>query len=106
MQDYKPYGYLYKHISEPAWLKACFVCMVPAGKKLVLRSGDPSTTTDTIYLRYSITDDPGQTQRRQEEFEEQFNWDGVDREVEIIVGDGEGDTGGKFKIKTKEADLD
>jgi hypothetical protein len=106
MDNYKPYAYLYKHVSEPAWLKSCFVVMIPAGEKLVLRSGDPSTVGDQVFIRYSIAEDSSQTQRRQEYFENQFSWNGNDCEVEVLVGDGSSTGGGRTTIKSQDAELD
>ena len=105
MNNYKPYSYLYKHIDEPTWLKSCFVVMVPEGKKLTLRSGDPYKDVDKIFIRYSIENDPNQRNRRQEEYNHQIDWNGKPCEVEIVVGSGSGDGGGKVVTNTEDAEL-
>ena len=88
MNNYKPYSYLYKRTMEPAKLKSCFVVMVPAGKKITLRSGDPYTNGSETKIRYDVSNDSTQLRDRQEEHEHEFAWDGNSHSVivEIIEG--------------------
>lgn len=93
MNNYKPYSYLYKHNSDPSTLKSCFIVQIPAGKKITVQSGDPTTNGNTTFIRYSIEDDPS-TSIRKEEHEHVFNWNGKTHEVQVIIGSGSGDGGG------------
>ncbi len=88
MNNYKPYSYLYKRTSEPAKLKSCFVVIVPVGKKITLRSGDPYTNGSETKIRYDISSDPSQARSRQEEYENEFNWDGNTHNVIVQVING------------------
>ncbi len=106
MNNYKPYAYLYKHEAEPAELRSRFITQIPAGKKLTLHSGDPSTVGNKTYIRYSIEDDPGQTQSRKEEFENEFSWDGKSHDVEVIIGSGSADGGGETVLGSDDGELD
>jgi len=106
MNNYKPYAYLYKNTSDNAKLKSCFFTQIPAGKKLTLHSGDPSTVGSKTYIRYNIEDDPGQTQSRKEEFENEFSWDGKSHDVEVTIGSGSGDDGGKNVTSSDDGELD
>ncbi|MEZ5082409.1 MAG: hypothetical protein R2750_02995 [Bacteroidales bacterium] len=107
MKNYKPYAYLYINDDEdPQTLISCFIAQIPAGKKLTLRSGDPSTVGSKTTIRYSIEADAGQTQSRKEEFENEFAWDGNTHEVEVIIGSGSGDGGGKNITSSEYAELD
>jgi hypothetical protein len=106
MNNYKPYAYLYKNEGKPAELRSRFITQIPAGKKLTLHSGDPSTVGSKTYIRYSIEDDASQTQSRNEEFENEFSWDGKSHEVEVTIGSGSGDDGGKTVMSSDHAELD
>jgi hypothetical protein len=106
MNNYKPYSYLYKNINDPEKLKSCYVVMVPVGKKLTLRSGDPSTVGRKTTIKYNIETDASKTTRRQNEYNHEFDWDGNSHDVEVIVGDGSGDTGGKTVMGSDYAELD
>lgn len=107
MNNYKPYSYLYKNSqSDPKLLKSCFITQIPVGKKLTLRSGDPSTVGSKTFIRYTIEDDAGQAGRRKEEFENEFEWDGNSHEVQVTVGSGSGDGGGETVMCSDDAELD
>lgn len=106
MNNYKPYAYLYKNEAEPATLRSRFITQISAEKKLTLQTGDPSTVGSKTYIRYSIEDDPGQTQSRNEEFENEFSWDGKSHEVEVVIGSGSGDDGGKTVLGSDYGELD
>lgn len=104
MKNYKPYSYLYKHVSDPAKLKSRFITQIPADKKLALRSSDPSTVGSTTYIRYGIESAPG-TKLRKEEFENEFNWDGNSHEVQVIIGSGSGEGGGETVTSSTDAEV-
>jgi len=105
MNNYKPYSYLYKdESSNPKKLKSCFVVQVPAGKKLTL-NGILTVNNKTV-VKYDIKDDAGQTTRRQEEYENEFNWNGLSHTVAVKVGDGSGSTGGETVLGSEDAELD
>lgn len=94
MKNYKPYSFLIKKVEEPASLTSCFVVWIPEGKKL---DGPRITTVENLTtFTYAILSDANQ-QARQEEYENEFNWDGFDHLVKIVIGTGSGDEGG-FKI--------
>ena len=103
MNNYKPYGYLYKRESAPKILKACFVANIPEGKKITLVSGDPNTDRDKTFIRFDVENDPNQNESRQVENEYEISWDGQYHEVEIVIGDGES-TGGKLVQTTAVAE--
>ena len=103
MNDYKPYSYLYKKTSEPAKLTSCFVVMVPAGKKITLRSGDPSTSGNETHIRYEVSNDSSQLRDRQEEYEHEFAWDGNPHDVVVEIISG-GSNGGSSTINADNAD--
>ncbi len=85
MNNYKPYSYLYKRTMEPARLKSCFVVMIPAGKKITLREGDPSTNGSETKIRYDVSADSSQHSSRQEEHEHEFAWDGNPHDVVVEI---------------------
>ena len=103
MNSYKPYSYLYKRTMEPAKLKSCFVVMVPAGKKITLRAGDPSTKGSETKIRYDVSADSSQQRGRQEEHEHEFAWDGNSHDVIVEVFDN-GSIKGEVAINSKRAD--
>ena len=105
MNNYKPYAYLYKHETEPATLKSCFITQIPDDKKLTIRTGDPSTAGSKTLIRYDIEDAIG-TKKRFEQFVNEFSWDGKSHDVEIIVGSGSGDGGGQTWISSDDAEID
>lgn len=105
MKDYKPYAYLYKHELEPSTLKSRIITQVPAEKTIVLRNGDPSTVGTKTQIRYSIEDAAG-TKERFMQFENEFPWDGARHEVEVIIGSGSGDDGGKNVTSSDYGELD
>ena len=88
---------------EPAKLKSCFVVMVPAGKKITLRSGDPYTNGSETKIRYDVSNDSTQLRDRQEEHEHEFAWDGNSHDVavEIILN---GSVEGKVIINSNDAE--
>jgi len=105
MNNYKPYSYLYKdESSNPKKLKSCFVVYVPAYKKVVITAGGPITSNGKTIIKYNIEDDASVTRDRQEEFENEFNWDGLSHEVEVKVGDGSGSTGGETVLGSNDAE--
>ena len=106
MNNYKPYAYLYKRESEPATLKSRFITQIPAEKTLTLQTGDPSTVGSKTLIRYIIVDDPGSTQDRQQEFVNEFSWDGKSHDMEVIIGSGSGDDGGKTVLGSDDGELD
>ena len=105
MNNYKPYGYLYKRETAPKILKACFVAQIPAGKKITLVSGDPSTDHDITYIRFDIKNDSGETETRQVEHEYDISWDGDPHTVKIVIGDGGGGGGGKVSHAHTDAEV-
>ena len=104
MNNYKPYSYLYKHESEPATLKSRFITQIPADKKLALRSGDPSTVGSITYIRYNIENELGSS-LRQEEFKNEFSWDGNSHEVHVVIGSGSDDGGGESVMGSDDAEV-
>ncbi len=103
MNNYKPYSYLYKKTSEPARLTSCFVVMVPAGKKITLRAGDPSTNGSETKIRYDVSADSTQRRDRQEEHDHEFAWDGNLHDVIVEVID-DGSIKGGIAVNSKRAD--
>ena len=103
MNSYKPYSYLYKRTMEPAKLKSCFVVMVPAGKKITLRAGDPSTNGSETKIRYDVSADSSQHSSRQEEHEHEFAWDGNSHDVIVEVVNS-GSIEGECLINSRKAD--
>jgi hypothetical protein len=103
MNNYKPYSYLYKKSSEPAKLTSCFAVMVPAGKKITLRPGDPSTSGDETHIRYDVSNDSSQLRNRQEEHEHEFAWDGDPHDVVVEIVSG-GSIVGHGTISSSSAD--
>ena len=106
MDNFKPYSYLYKRTTEPAKLKSCFVVQLPAGKKLSMRAGYPDTSGSKSTIKYTIENDPSQSDERTEYFVNEFNWDGNPHEVLIIVGDGQGGGGGQSVTGSNDAEFD
>ena len=104
MNNYKPYAYLYKHSTDDKYLKVCFIVQIPIGKKITLRAGDPDTDGNKTTIRYNIENDNSQLNLRTEHKQHQFDWDGNAHEVEIIVGDGSGNDGGKVAISNEIAE--
>jgi len=105
MNNYKPYAYLYKRKRDPAKLKSCFIAQIPAGKKLTLRSGDPTIQLDQTLIRYNIENDASSMSTRMEEFENEFSWDGNANNVIVTIGDGSGSGGGKTTTSTENAEI-
>lgn len=105
MNNYKPYSYLYKKLADPGRLKSCIITKIPAGKKLTLQSGDPSTVGSITYIRYSIENDISQIRTRMEEFENEFDWDGNSHNVEVKIGSGSGAGGGEMVTGSDDAEL-
>ena len=103
MNSYKPYSYLYKRTMEPAKLKSCFVVMVPAGKKITLRAGDPSTNGSETKIRYDVSADSSQQRSRQEEHEHEFAWDGNPHDVIVEVVE-KGSVNGNTSLNSDTAD--
>jgi hypothetical protein len=103
MNNYKPYSYLYKRTMEPARLKSCFVVMIPAGKKITLREGDPSTNGSETKIRYDVSADSSQHSSRQEEHDHEFAWDGNPHDVVVEVVES-GSIYGNSSINSNKAD--
>jgi len=59
--------------------------MIPAGKKITLREGDPSTNGSETKIRYDVSADSSQHSSRQEEHEHEFAWDGNPHDVVVEV---------------------
>lgn len=106
MKDLKPYAYLYKHIEEPTTLKSSIITQIPAKKTLTLRAGDPTTSGSITVIRYIVENDSSQLKSRMEQFENKFDWDGTPHNVEVIIGSGSGDEGGKTVLGSDYAELD
>ena len=104
MNNYKPYAYLYKRVTEPSKLLVRFITQIPAGMKLTLREGDPFIGDHITLLRYSIEEDQTIHDDRKEEFEQEFNWDGKLMAVQITIGSGMGNTGGSSVISSDMAE--
>jgi hypothetical protein len=77
--------------------------MVPAGKKITLRAGDPSTNGSETKIRYDVSADSSQHSSRQEEHEHEFAWDGNSHDVIVEVVDS-GSIAGKTKLSSNGAD--
>jgi hypothetical protein len=59
--------------------------MIPAGKKITLREGDPSTNGSETKIRYDVSADSSQHSSRQEEHEHEFAWDGNPHDVVVEI---------------------
>lgn len=105
MENLKPYSYLYKHTESPKKLKSFSVVLVPAGKKITLRSGDPDTDGSATLIRYNVETDNSQLNSRQQNLVHEFDWDGTAHEVEVVIGDGAGDEGGAIYISSDGAEV-
>lgn len=92
MNYYKPYSYLYKKTTSPSKLKSCFICKLPAGKKL---SGPTITNEGNITtISYSIVSDQKIPADWDFEDENLIAWNGTTWIVVIEIGSGSGSTGG------------
>jgi hypothetical protein len=77
--------------------------MVPAGKKITLRAGDPSTNGSETKIRYDVSADSSQHSSRQEEHEHEFTWDGNSHSV-IVEVIGMDNTVNHNKMYSEDAD--
>ncbi len=77
--------------------------MVPAGKKITLRAGDPSTNGSETKIRYDISADSSQHSSRQEELEHEFAWDGNSHDVVVEIVSG-GNIAGQSTISSSQAE--
>jgi hypothetical protein len=106
MEYFKPYSYLFKRTSGTISLKSCSVVLIPAGKKITLRSGDPDTDGNLTLIRYAVENDNSQFNARQEDLIHQFAWDGNAHSVQVVIGEGSGDEGGTNIIESSDAELE